>query len=147
MKIFVDNRRQATMYSRIAEAQSIVPKDFQFLPMLRNRQKRCSEIEWAKMVEIASQAEKPQNYLMSMLKTSRFEHSLANVRKILSRSREFVRTVAKSFPDKGIRFANFIADKAKFKGLSMSNLVNIIELSSKKTKPDGYLVWCVQNLS
>lgn len=146
MSVFIDSRRQKTMYKRIGRAQEIIPEGFQWLPLVRNRQNQLTDDEWNTLVDFAKTAEKPQNALMKMLAKTRWGNTIKYLRRAMNRPREIVEFIKKNLSEKGEKYANFVADFSRKNGLSLANIVNFYEISRNKREPDKYFGGCLKSV-
>lgn len=136
----VDNQREQTMRKRIGDRASSLVNNNQYLPMVRNRHKQCTDEEWIAICEYAEHAKNPAHYFMFILAKDRFENTLKYVRRILKRSVEAMSYVARKIGNTSKTFMNYIGDKIAEGKYPMNQVVNMVEVSMGKKQPDRYLI-------
>ncbi len=136
----VDNQREKTMRERLGDRASGLVNNSQYLPMIRARQKAMEPEEFEAAVEIAYRADKPAFYFMKIMSKENFERTLIHVRRILKRSVEAMAYVARKIGNRSKTFMNYIGDKIAEGKYPMNQVVNMVELASRKKQPDRYLI-------
>jgi len=128
------------MRERLGERASIlVPNDI-WLPRARAVQKQVTPEEFAGIVELAHQADKPAHYWAKIIAKDRLEATLKYVRRLLKRSVEAMSYVARKIGNTTKTYLNYIGDKIAEGKYPMNQVVNMVEISMAKKQPDRYLI-------
>lgn len=136
----VDNQRAKTMRERLGERASILVPNDSWLPRARAVQKQVTPEEFAGIVELAHQANKPAHYWAKIIAKDRLEATLKYVRRLLKRSVEAMSYVARKIGNTTKTYLNYIGDKIAEGKYPMNQVVNMVELAAAKKQPDRYLI-------
>ena len=136
----VDNQRAKTMRERLGERASILVPNDSWLPRARAVQKQVTPEEFAGIVELAHQADKPAHYWAKIIAKDRLESTLKYVRRLLKRSVEAMSYVARKIGNTTKTYLNYIGDKIAEGKYPMNQVVNMVELAAAKKQPDRYLI-------
>lgn len=136
----VDNQRAKTMRERLGERASILVPNDSWLPRARAVQKQVTPEEFAGIVELAHQADKPAHYLAKIIAKDRLEATLKYVRRLLKRSVEAMSYVARKIGNTTKTYLNYIGDKIAEGKYPMNQVVSMVELAAAKKQPDRYLI-------
>lgn len=135
----LDKKRINTMRKRLGSASDLVNND-SYLPRARRVQMDVTSEEFDAICRLARQADNPQHYFMRLIAKDRLESTLRHVRRILNRSVEVIRYVAKNIRNTSSRWLGWVADMVADANYSMADVVNMVDLSINKKHPDRYLV-------
>ena len=135
----LDKKRINTMRKRLGSASDLVNND-SYLPRARRVQMDVTPEEFDGICRLARQADNPQHYFMRLIAKDRLESTLKHVRRILNRSVEVIKYVAKNIRNTNSRWLGWVADMVADANYSMADVVNMVDLSINKKHPDRYLV-------
>jgi len=135
----LDKKRINTMRKRLGSASDLVNND-SYLPRARRVQMDVTSEEFDAICRLARQADNPQHYFMRLIAKDRLESTLKHVRRLLNRSVEVIRYVAKNIRNTNSRWLGWVADMVADANYSMADVVNMVDLSINKKHPDRYLV-------
>lgn len=135
----IDSKRVKTMRNRLGNASELIDND-SYLPRARRVQMDCTKDEFDAICKLARRADNPQHYFMRSIAKDRIESTIGYVRRILSRSVSVITYITKRLQSKSSSWITYVADMITKGGYSMSDVVNMVDLSINKKHPDRYLV-------
>jgi len=137
--LVLDNKRIKTMRERLGKASELVNND-QYLPRARRVQMDCTAEEFEGICNLAKQANNPQHYFMKLISKGQIERTLDYVRRIFKRSLSAMLYLKREIKSNSKQWYEWVADQLTAGHYSMSDLVAMCNVASRKRNPDRYLV-------
>lgn len=120
-------------------ASALIPHD-NWLPRARAVQKQIEPAEFAAIVDMAHNADKPTHYWARIIAKDRLDSTLKYVRRMLKRSIEAMSYVARKMGNTTKKYLNYVGDKLAEGNYPMNKVVSMVEISLAKKQPDRYLI-------